>query len=227
MAIFRLIIGHEGRKVKIILPPLFSVQSAFASAYFEEAPILGLGQGALSLIGLLSHALSNIYTITAVLLSASIQHLFPRTVIWMDNSRDTIRIKTRAYRYQISWPFRQVVNANCLYNGECHRCVYNSSRPSYIIVAYRALILPRCRPNPEFPATTKRVPHRMICRSIMTLTKLVRYSLREKLCLLKKTAVFSGRSISGKHNSASHGTIVADERQSPSNHESVVSFPVP
>lgn len=209
MAIFRLIIGHEGRKVKIILPPLFSVQSAFASAYFEEAPILGLGQGALSLIGLLSHALSNIYTITAVLLSASIQHLFPRTVIWMDSSRDTIRIKTRAYRYQISWPFRQVVNANCLYNGECHRCVYNSSRPSYIIVAYRALILPRCRPNPEFPATTKRVPHRMICRSIMTLTKLVRYSLREKLCLLKKTAVFSGRSISGKHNSASHGTITS------------------
>ena len=84
------------RKVKITIALRFPDQSAFASAYFEEAPILGLGQGALSLIGLLSHAQTNMYTINAVVISTS--SMLPRTLTWMDDFLDTTWITNASSR---------------------------------------------------------------------------------------------------------------------------------
>ena len=140
------------RKVKITIALRFPDQSAFASAYFEEAPILGLGQGALSLIGLLSHAQTNMYTINAVVISTS--SMLPRTLTWMDDFLDTTWIVTRAYRYHISWSLRQVIDENCLYNGEQHDRFVVWTRP-YIIVTYRSPVVPRCRPNPITPMITR------------------------------------------------------------------------
>lgn len=44
--------------------------------------------------------------------------ILPRIFTWMNPFRDATWSRTTAYRYQISWPFRQVINADCLYNVE-------------------------------------------------------------------------------------------------------------
>lgn len=149
-----MIAATTGGKSKITISLRFPDQSAFASAYFEEAPILGLGQGALSLIGLLSHAQTKLYTINTVVISTCVPML-PRTLTWKDGFLDTTWIVTRAYRYHISWPLRQVIDANRIYNGEQHDSFMDWFRPSHIAVTHQSLTLPLCAPKLEYQATTR------------------------------------------------------------------------
>jgi hypothetical protein len=142
-----------GGKSNVSISLRYSDQSVFASAYFEEAPISGLGQGALSLIGLLSHARTNVYSVNAMMISTYVPML-THTLTWMDGFLGTIWVVTRAYRYHISWCLRQVIDANCLYNGEQHAQFVVWIRPN-IIVTNRSPIVPRCRPNPNSPTTTR------------------------------------------------------------------------
>jgi hypothetical protein len=81
--------------------------------------------------------------------------MVPRILTWMDGLYDTTWTMTRAYRYRISWPFRQVIDAICLYNGEQHCCFEDRFRPSNTAVTIQSLTLPQCRPNLESHAKTK------------------------------------------------------------------------
>jgi hypothetical protein len=157
-ASFRLAIGctlidATDGKSNITILLRCSDQSAFASACFEEAPILGLGQRALSLIGLLSHAQTDIHTSTAVVISVCVPML-PRTLAWTDSFLDITSIMAKAFQYHISCPLRQVIDVNCLYNVEQHDRFAVRFRPQ-IVVTHQYPIIPQCRLNPEYQVKTK------------------------------------------------------------------------
>jgi hypothetical protein len=81
--------------------------------------------------------------------------MLPRILTWKGGFLDITSIMARAYQYHISWSFRQVIDADCLYNGEQHDHFMDRFRPSHTAVTHQSLTLPQCGPKPEYQATTR------------------------------------------------------------------------